>query len=372
MAISKLLNSSKEHNIAVEEIIKGLIKTKILDSIIIPKRTPEENFIYQVIHKTEESLVNTVAFTPILPVNTATLLAKLTKFTPTEEKVGVILKPCEMRAVVEMVKLKQINLENIYLLTVDCNGTFDIEFYSKENNKADLEQKLFNSFKEGTQIEDIRQACKLCNNMIPTSTSDIGIEISGNDSGAIVLTAYSEKGGELLNSISGLEDYNPEDRQKKIEAIINNKIEIKENFLTKFKDEVSGVENLTKFFSKCINCHNCMSQCPICICQECFFESSTFDYESEQLLSWADRQGVLKMPTDTLLFQLGRMNHMITSCVACGMCSQACPVGIDVGSIFLLTAKNAQAVFDYEAGRSFEDEIPISTFREDELKDLGE
>lgn len=371
MSTVKISKAGKDLNSDLEQIFRVLLKEGVLDNLIVPRRTPEKSFVYQVLHQGSDSLKDILPLSPVMPVNSATLLKKMTKFSGSEKKVGIVLKPCEMRAVVELVKLKQINLENIYLFTVDCPGTCDVELYSNpEFDRGKLEQELLKSYESGEQIEQVRQACKVCDKFYPFKTTDLEVGIFGTN-GELYLISHSEKGEEILKSIPDLKPGKAEDRKKALDKIKTKRTEKKEKYFEKFRDEVKGLEKLSSFYSKCINCHNCMSQCPICICRECFFESSTFEYESDQILNWAGRNGLLKMPTDTLLFHLGRMNHMVTSCVSCGMCSQACPVGIDVGSMFTLTGGNAQAIFEYVPGRDFEEEIPISTFREDELKDLG-
>jgi formate dehydrogenase subunit beta len=50
------------------------------------------------------------------------------------------------------------------------------------------------------------------------------------------------------------------------------------------------------------------------------------------------------------------------------MCEQGCPADIPLLSIYKTVGKNAQKVFDYEPGRSLEEDIPILTFKEDELE----
>ena len=123
-------------------------------------------------------------------------------------------------------------------------------------------------------------------------------------------------------------------------------------------------------FAPCINCHNCRTVCPLCYCKECFFDSPTFEMEAEKYLGWAERRGAVRMPTDTLLFHLTRMNHMAISCVGCGMCQEACPNDIPVASIFRLVSLRVQQIFDYLPGRSLDEELPLATFREDELQEV--
>ena len=65
------------------------------------------------------------------------------------------------------------------------------------------------------------------------------------------------------------------------------------------------------------------------------------------------------------------MNHMSTSCVACGMCQDACPNDVPVAQIFKMVGYETQKRFDYVAGRSLEEPVPLTQFREDELHEIG-
>jgi formate dehydrogenase subunit beta len=78
------------------------------------------------------------------------------------------------------------------------------------------------------------------------------------------------------------------------------------------------------------------------------------------------------MPRDSLLFHVGRMNHMILSCVGCGLCEQACPSGIPLMDVLIPVAENAQKELDYVPGRSVEEKTPMVVYREDEHTEVGE
>ena len=115
-----------------------------------------------------------------------------------------------------------------------------------------------------------------------------------------------------------------------------------------------------------------MKACPICYCRECLFESSVFDVEASKYMAKAANKGAFKTPTDTLLFHVTRFNHMILSCVECGLCEQACPMEIPLMDIITSIAENAQMEFEYEPGRDPEEEMPMVVYREDEFQDVGE
>ncbi len=76
------------------------------------------------------------------------------------------------------------------------------------------------------------------------------------------------------------------------------------------------------------------------------------------------------MPPDKLLFHLTRMNHVAMSCVACGQCEAACPNGIPLGRLYQRISSAVQAGLDYEAGRSLDEELPLTTYQEEELSSV--
>jgi len=147
---------------------------------------------------------------------------------------------------------------------------------------------------------------------------------------------------------------------------------IRDKFFEQTKEEIGGIDKLAAVFGPCIKCQNCRVACPVCYCRECFFISPTFELEAEKYLGAAEKRGAMRMPTDTLLFHLTRMTHMAASCIGCGACEEACPNDIPLLKIFQLTGTNVQKLFDYIPGRSLEDELPPTAFKEEELEWIGE
>ena len=89
-------------------------------------------------------------------------------------------------------------------------------------------------------------------------------------------------------------------------------------------------------------------------------------------MNWAQRKGAFRLPADTMLFQLTRLNHMVLSCVGCGLCTDACPADLPVGRVFRAIGQTTQEVFEYEPGQSVEEPLPLITFKEDEWSEVGE
>jgi formate dehydrogenase subunit beta len=202
------------------------------------------------------------------------------------------------------------------------------------------------------------------------TSSDVHIATTGLANSPLIL-ATSEKGKELLEKF-GFEFSEKTDKWVSEVSKKSEKHAIKRATAREFlKEKYGGLENFSKAFEKCIECHNCMRVCPVCYCRRCYFESEATEFTPEQYLSRAAHKGAMRFSPDTLLFQIGRMSHMTTSCVSCGMCEDACPVDIPVSQLFALAADDTQKMFDYVAGKNVKEELPFKLFiEENELPDV--
>lgn len=349
---------------AVRELFAELFSAGLIASALLPARKAGLSQIFPALLASKDSLDQVYPFAPVMPLSAAVQLSKITRFANPEKPVAVLLRPCESRAAVELVKLRQINLDNVLLVTRDCPGTVTPEtFEAKASDKLPTIQ----DFPE----DELRPVCRMCEHP-RAPVADINIGTFGAD-GGIILEAKTDKGAEVLKHITleqEIEDTSA--RESALKSEKEKRTAYMEKNLAALKEEAAGIENLVKFFAGCVNCHNCRSMCPVCYCNECFFDSATFHFEGPRYEEWAERRGVLQMPRDEMLFHLGRMNHIGLSCVACGMCEQACPHDIRVGQVFTLISATAQKELDIHAGMSVTDPLPLATFREEEFCEMGE
>ncbi len=359
----------------LNSIWRELLEKELVDALLIPQELPSGGNVVQTLVGSAASLQDPNPLAPVMPVNSARIVSQMTKVTPSPKKVGIVLRSCELRALIELVKLKQASLENLVLIGIDCFGTYSIKDYAKlDQDGSSPTDNLLKAVKEGNEDSSLRQACQMCEYPTPMN-ADLTIGLMGMDlEKGILLIASTPEGERILEALDLKQS--PEAEVTKREEAISNltaqRTKRRDEILGQIQQDVHGWENILKLFAPCINCHNCMTVCPLCCCKECFFDSPTFEMEAEKYLGWAKKRGMIKMPTDTLLFHLTRMNHMATSCVGCGMCAEACPNDIPVGNIFRLVGLGAQKLFDYVPGRSLDEELPLSTFKEDELHEVME
>ncbi|MDD5775777.1 MAG: 4Fe-4S dicluster domain-containing protein, partial [Candidatus Omnitrophica bacterium] len=115
----------------------------------------------------------------------------------------------------------------------------------------------------------------------------------------------------------------------------------------------------TKEMAKCIRCAACRNVCPSCYCRICFAEQSQ--------PQWV---GISDDPSDTQMFQLMRMYHMVGRCVDCGSCISVCPMGVDLRKFLKKLDKDAFELFEHRAGASLDSPAPLSTYKENDKEDF--
>jgi len=291
-------------------------------------------------------------------------------------RLGAVLRSCEMRALVELVKLQQASLEGVILIGIDCPGTYEVsEYYKMQANGEFMLEDHLAAAQNGHEITSeglsIRNACQICVQQIPTEAAAVRIHIFGADLHTEIPVELDEEFAEKLGvQPQGLAEETG--RKNTLEKIVNSHRQVREKELLTIKTRMNSNGGIAGLFETCIRCHNCMTVCPICYCKTCLFRTSSFDHPPEHYLGAARRKGAVRLPGDTLLFHLTRMNHMSASCVSCGMCTSACPSDIQVGVIFSAVGEQVQAVFDYVPGRNLDEPLPLVTFQADEWTQVGE
>ena len=348
-----------------------LLNTGKLEALLVPLELPDRTSVVPALVTDSTRLDSASFLAPLMPVNTARVISDMTKVTPSSKKIGVVLRNCEIRALIELVKLRQASLENIILIGIDCAGTYTVNDYTGRIAQGESpEETILQGFLKGEEDPDVRQSCAICSYPL-AQNADLTIELMGHDiEKSIAITAATDSGEALLEGTELPEDTATEKRTKTIEEVLAKQADKREKFFKENASRFKGVAQLMSVLSPCIRCYNCRTVCPACYCKECFFDSPTFEMESDRYLGWAETKGAVRLPSNTLFYHLTRMAHMATSCIGCGLCSEACPNDIPVAEIFQLAAAEVQKDLDYIPGRSLDEELPLSSFREDELREV--
>jgi formate dehydrogenase subunit beta len=351
---------------ALRQLLADLLKKGLVDAVLVPRPAPGGDNLVQALVKRPGSLADADPVAPVMPVQSARLVSALT-VGGAPYRLGAVLKACELRATIELAKLKQVNLDGVLLIGVDCLGTYEVPDYAALVAAGhDPSAHALAGAAVGTVAPlpgaEFRVACQMCEQPLPEGA---GLSVALLGLGGDVLISGA---ADVLETLAYEAATPPPAREEAVAALVSRRSAARDRLLAEWTGRVGDPGALLAEFSRCIRCHNCMVSCPLCYCKECLFRTATFDHEPQQYEGWLERHGALRLPADTLLFHLTRLNHMVASCVGCGACSSACPSHLPVATMFRAVGREVQALFDYTPGRSLEDELPVAAFREDELQ----
>jgi len=367
----------KDQNLltSLQKFFRGLLQDGNIDALLVPQHLPMKNSVMPTLVTDPEKINGVDPLAPVFPINAAKVVSKLTR-RPIGSQIAVVLRPCEIRAFIELVKLKQGSMDEVLLVGTDCLGAYSNVNYARFAGNDGIEttvrfyQNVLSGKGAAWEDFDLSSACKACEYPVPDN-ADLVIGLFGVDiSDHLLLKANTSRGEELLDQLALPKTKEPEARKKAIDDLVGERIAYRDKMFEETSEATSDLNKLTAYLANCVNCYNCRVACPVCYCKECVFVTDVFDHEPSQYLRWANRRGILKMPSDTVFYHITRLAHMSTACIGCGQCSNACPNNIPVMEIFRTVASYTQKAFDYQAGRSVEDEPPLSVFREGEFSDV--
>ncbi len=134
--------------------------------------------------------------------------------------------------------------------------------------------------------------------------------------------------------------------------------EIEDGEFAKPVEDYSDIEEVEKLpeqerflywmsqFGKCIKCYGCRNICPACFCPSCTLED-------ENLIKPGG------MPPEIPIFHLHKAYHMADRCIDCGLCEEACPMGIPVRRLYRKVKKAVKDLFGYIPGENEDEKGPL-------------
>jgi formate dehydrogenase subunit beta len=346
--------------------LQKAISQGCFDAALIPVKAPgTDSFSYSLV-RDGSLLESAYPLPPVMSVQGARAVASLTGHGKGKKKIAAIVRPCEARATAELFKLGQVDLENIFLISLDCPGALPLADWAEDPQKT---EEAFAEILKGKGGEGLRPVCQICDNFSASGAEDLHIGTLTAEKG-VLLIPNSPKGEAVIDCLGLKAEADVSAWEAAVNSLTGKRKEQRQKFMEEFKSKTAGLDNLLDTFSRCINCHNCMRVCPICYCRQCFFDSDNMKFAFADYLNRAEVAGGLRLPPETMLFHIGRMLHMSLSCVSCGACEDACPTAIPVAQVFSLVGGQNQEEFGYVPGRSREEPPPLRVYEEEEFEEV--
>lgn len=242
-------------------------------------------------------------------------------------KVGVIVKGCDSRTIVQYMQEKLITRENVKVIGVPCLRVVSVKKVMAAINQQSVQEVTF----EGENI-----VVKTPEGQKTIPLADVAPRKCATCQLATPLQ-YDVLAGEAIQSNK------PQDTFEETKEFEKLSLEERNAY---WKKE----------FDRCIRCYACRNACPMCICQDkCIAESRDPHWTSQ-------RANV----TEKAMFHMIHGLHLAGRCISCGECERVCPMDIPVAKIKKKISMDLKELFNYEAGMNPDDTPPMYTFKVEE------
>ena len=256
-------------------------------------------------------------FRPLMTQNSAKYIPQLLDDYP-DSRLGVILRPCEMRALIEMQKREQTHSKRLLTICVDCLGTYSRDDYQwraeRKGSGEQLARETLNFARQGGIASyRFRSACQACRSQI-SSQADINVGVIGLPVRQKILIDASDQVKTTLLAGGKVKAENDPDLLEQREYIVAKLQQRGAHTRQRLEENLESilprnVDALIKQFETCGECRECFTSCPLC----------TADYPTR------DESGN---------YHRDQVKEWMISCAGCGMCEQACPNHLPLVTIF--------------------------------------
>ena len=252
-------------------------------------------------------------FQPLMLMNMAKVIPEVLKEHP-DDRVGVMLRPCEMRALTEMAGRGAFRTKRLLTVCVDCLGTFPEDEFEwraarKGSEKGLVGEALQFAPQGGIAAYRYRAACQMCASQ-GAADADVNVGVLGLPIRQAVLVDVKNGSTDWKRITDGKADPVLTARREGMLAKLSERHNrTRERVISGLMEVLpADVENLLDQFEKCGSCEACMGACPICAVT--YPRHAKGRYRREDVAGW------------------------LASCAGCGMCEQSCPQHLPLSIIF--------------------------------------
>jgi len=272
----KVLKIDKSADEGLHDLLRFLLENGRIKGVLTLRKLNEKTgaMAYSLITD-PQMLQEAQPLFPVMPHNAGQVLSSLTSKGGMEQPIAAVIRPCELRAFVELVKYHKGSLDNILTISSTCGGVYPNDMYT--DGRLGDTSEYWKAVKDGDIASDIRPCCRSCENFLPFQ-ADMTVALIGRDDQDRQCTIFCNT-QRSLEFIEGMPGELNEGELGDMDEHRDKRTEEKEKIFEEMGLESSGIEGLIDIFGRCIGCKGCRSVCPICFCQLCVFDSQDSEYK---------------------------------------------------------------------------------------------
>ena len=343
MNVNRIIEVQEANTLsAVQEFMASFLNHTLGDALFVPQ-TAADGTVSAALVSNPDAIKRSNPFAPIMVANAAKQVAEATMKQP-DRHIGAVLRPCEIRALVELAKRGRANLANLTVVGIDCLGTFMPLDYMRRmlmaGGSVEMTTQCMQVAEEGEIACQTRTACRMCERPAPRG-ADVTLGFIGVDATKELLVIAADESADTRLRLSQVTRREATERQVvKREATLTNIIAKHNAFtdreLVKLELSFGGLAGVLTTLATCTECRSCLQACPL--------------YDGE-----------LDDPRLSLVGQLGAVSKWLVSCSGCGMCEESCPNSVPLAVVARALSRPLRAKFDYTPGRSVDEKLPWAT-----------
>ncbi|BDQ35591.1 4Fe-4S dicluster domain-containing protein [Pseudodesulfovibrio portus] len=242
-------------------------------------------------------------------------------------KVGIIVKGCDSRTVVELLQEKLIDRGDVVVFGIPCSGVVSVRKIGRELGTLDYVES------------------------VDLSGDTVKVTSEGMEHSFALADVAADKCGRCQYRSPLLSD-----------VMVG---EIPDESATDDYSDVAEFEKLSleerrghwlNAMDRCVRCYACRNACPMCVCRDHCVAQSRDPH-------WMTQEDTVQ---NKLLFQIIHTMHLAGRCTECGECERSCPMSIPLLLLRRKMNKEINDLFDYRAGTCVDDIPPLQSFKIEE------
>ena len=342
---------------ALRGFLKALFENGVVDAMLVPVEVPSADQVAPKLVKEPRQLDSANPLAPVMRVNGASLVSRL-RAGDGKSRVGAVLRPCELRAVIELAKTGRVDLDQFVLIGIDCMGTYEREAYAQIARASLYHQSPTDEMLRWTRQGPIapyrlRNACQICERFVPEN-ADISIGLIGLNVRERLLIEMSDDLAVRFSLPAG----DAERREKALSRLTTIRRQRRSQALAKSSQLLADLPSLLALLAPCTACFECLYVCPL-------HTTHAFKPLREKESYAADRgnlpsgEGWMGRERESgPLGELIEFGRRAVSCVGCGMCESACPNHVPLTALQGVLGSKVREEFNYVPGRSLRERLP--------------
>ncbi len=331
---------------AARAFLGGLLEQGAAEALFIPVEMEAGRKTHPDAIREQGELAKSNPLLPVMTENAALALRQAMR-REHDARIIAVLRPCEVRAVIELAKRGEIEMERLTIIGMDCLSTFTPEYIESASaaypdDPAWLTREALRLASQGLVApEGYRLACLLCDHPAADyQAAHVQIGLVGVDTTQLLVLA-----DEIIDARLELEKLTA---RKATEREMGEREMALTQMGKRRRDAarrelqalglIDGHQGVVRgYMDKCTLCGKCLDVCPVC---------------SPEL------REAFKQGKQVFVAAFIDQSERLVSCSTCGMCQATCPEGIPLCAISYVLAQPIRDRMSYAPGRSVDEPLP--------------